>query len=81
MDEPWLTVWPAHHLGIAVEPDHPSIACDYSMLGMPKEGAAALTKSINNGFGHWKWIENDTTLDNLRSEPGFQELLARRPPQ
>jgi len=67
----------------AMEPDDPSvlynIACDYSMLDMPKEGVAALTKSINNGFGHWKWIENDTTLNNLRDEPGFAELLARKP--
>ena len=67
----------------AMEPDDPSvlynIACDYSMLGMPKEGVAALTKSINNGFGHWKWIEHDTTLDNLRNEPGFVELLTRKP--
>ncbi|HUQ47074.1 MAG TPA: protein kinase [Gemmatimonadaceae bacterium] len=67
----------------AMEPDDPSvlynIACDYAMLGMAKEGLAALTKSINNGFGHWKWIENDSTLDAIRDEPGFQELLKRRP--
>jgi TolB-like protein/Flp pilus assembly protein TadD len=67
----------------AMEPDDPSvlynIACDYSMLEMPKEGVAALTKSINNGFGHWKWIEHDTTLNNLRNEPGFIELLSRKP--
>jgi serine/threonine protein kinase/Flp pilus assembly protein TadD len=67
----------------AMEPDDPSvlynIACDYSMLEMPKEGVAALTKSISNGFGHWKWIEHDTTLNNLRNEPGFVELLARKP--
>jgi hypothetical protein len=49
------------------------------MLEMRKEGVAALTKSINHGFGHWKWIENDATLDNLRNEPGFLELLERRP--
>jgi hypothetical protein len=49
------------------------------MLGMPKEGIAALTKAVKNGFGHWKWIENDTTLDNLRGEPGFAEMLAKRP--
>ncbi len=67
----------------AMEPDDPSvlynIACDYAMLEMPGEGVKALTKAINNGFGHWKWIEHDSTLDNLRSEPGFIELLTRRP--
>ena len=67
----------------AMEPDDPSvlynIACDYSMLGMRSEGIAALTKAVKNGFGHWKWIENDTTLDNLREEPGFAAMLAQRP--
>ncbi len=66
----------------AMEPDDPSvlynIACVYAMLGMKNEGVAALTKAIDNGFGHWKWIEHDTTLDNLRAEPGFVALLKRR---
>ena len=43
------------------------------------EGVTALTKAIDNGFGHWKWIEHDSTLDALRQEPGFLELLKRRP--
>ncbi len=67
----------------AMEPDDPSVlynvACDYAMLGMPAEGVAMLTKAIDNGFGHWKWIEHDTTLDRLRSEPGFIALLERKP--
>ncbi len=49
------------------------------MLGMKDEGVAALTKAIDNGFGHWKWIEHDSTLDGLRDEPGFAALLARKP--
>jgi TolB-like protein/Flp pilus assembly protein TadD len=67
----------------AMEPDDPSvlynIACDYAMLEMPAEGVRALTKAIDHGFGHWKWIEHDTTLNNLRDEPGFAELLKRKP--
>lgn len=66
----------------AMEPDDPSVlynvACDYAMLGMVDEGVKALTKSIDNGFGHWSWIDHDTTLDNLRAEPGFQALLERK---
>ncbi len=66
-----------------MDPDDPSVlynvACDYAMLDMKDEGLRALTKAIDNGFGHWKWIEHDSTLDNLRSEPRFLELLARKP--
>jgi len=67
----------------SMDPDDPSvlynIACDYAMLDMPAEGIRALTRAVDNGFGHWKWIEHDSTLDKLRSEPGFATLLARRP--
>jgi serine/threonine protein kinase/Flp pilus assembly protein TadD len=66
-----------------MDPDDPSVlynvACDYALLEMKEEGVRALTRAIDNGFGHWKWIEHDSTLDNLRSEPGFAELLARKP--
>ncbi len=65
-----------------MEPDDPSVlynvACVYAMEKMPAEGIAALTKAIDHGFGHWKWIEHDSTLDPLRSEPGFDLLLSRK---
>ena len=66
-----------------MEPDDPSVmynvACDYALLEMKGEALGALTKAIDNGFGHWKWIEHDTTLDSLRNEPEFAALLARKP--
>ena len=66
-----------------MDPDDPSVlynvACDYAMLEMKDEGVRALIKAIDNGFGHWSWIEHDSTLDNLRSEPAFIALLARKP--
>ncbi|MEO8194664.1 MAG: protein kinase [Gemmatimonadales bacterium] len=69
----------------AMEPDDPSVlynvACVYAILDMPVEGINALTKAIENGFGHWKWIEHDSTLDRLRSEPGFAQLLSHKPAQ
>ena len=43
------------------------------------EAPGALTKAIDNGFGHWKWIEHDWTLDSLRDEPESVDLLARKP--
>ena len=66
-----------------MEPDDPSVlynvACVYAMEKMNAEGIEALTRAIDNGFGHWKWIEHDSTLDPLRAEPEFVALLARKP--
>jgi serine/threonine protein kinase/Tfp pilus assembly protein PilF len=69
----------------SMEPDDPSVlynvACNYALLQMPAEGVAALTRAIDHGFGHWKWIEHDSTLDNLRDQPAFKALLDRKPPE
>ena len=43
------------------------------------EAITALTKALDNGFGHWKWIEHDADLDSLRANQDFIELLSRKP--
>jgi serine/threonine protein kinase/Tfp pilus assembly protein PilF len=66
-----------------MEPDDPSVlynvACNYAQLSLPNEAIEALSKAIDNGFGHWQWIEHDTDLDPLRGEAAFAELLSRKP--
>jgi serine/threonine protein kinase/Flp pilus assembly protein TadD len=66
-----------------MEPDDPSVlynvACNYAQLSLPREAIEALSRAIDNGFGHWQWIEHDTDLDSLRAEPEFLELLSRKP--
>ena len=66
-----------------MEPDDPSVlynvACNYAQLSLPNEAIEALSKAIDNGFGHWQWIEHDTDLDSLRGEPAFADLLSRKP--
>jgi adenylate cyclase len=69
---------------LSMEPDDPSvlynIACNFAMEGQVPEAITTLSKALDRGFGHWKWLEHDSSLDPLRSEPGFQQLLARKPP-
>ena len=68
---------------LAMDPDDPSvlynIACNFAGEGLPDESIKALNKALDNGFGHWKWIDHDTSLDSVRSLPAFAALLSRRP--
>ncbi len=66
-----------------MEPDDPSVlynvACVFAQLSLPDKAIEALSKAIDNGFGHWQWIEHDTDLDSLRREPDFIALLSKKP--
>jgi adenylate cyclase len=68
---------------LAMDPDDPSvlynIACAFAMENQKAEALDALTKALDEGFGHWKWIEHDADLDSLRDDPAFAALLARKP--
>jgi hypothetical protein len=66
-----------------MDPDDPSvlynIACAFALEDQKREAISTLKKAIENGFGHWSWIEHDSDLDSLRQEPDFIELLERKP--
>ena len=68
---------------LEMEADDPSvlynIACVFAREELKAEAIAALEKAVDHGFGHWRWIENDTDLDSIRDEPEFAKLLARKP--
>ena len=68
---------------LAMDPDDPSvlynIACAFAVEGQKQEAISTLKKAIDNGFGHWSWIEHDTDLDSLRAEPDFLAMLATKP--
>jgi serine/threonine protein kinase/Flp pilus assembly protein TadD len=68
---------------LAMDPDDPSvlynIACAFAVEGQKGEAISTLKKAIDNGFGHWSWIEHDTDLDSLRRDPEFISLLATKP--
>jgi serine/threonine protein kinase/Flp pilus assembly protein TadD len=68
---------------LRMEPEDPSvlynIACVFARENMSDEAVATLAKAIDNGFGHWQWIEHDADFASIRENPGFIALLARKP--
>ena len=54
-----------------------NVACVYALAGQVDDGIKCLEKAIQNGFGHREWIENDSDLDALRSDPRFEALKKR----
>ncbi len=67
---------------VAMEPDDSAVlynvACVYALLGLADSAIDCLERSVNNGFGHWEWIEHDSDLDPLREHPRFLVLLQRK---
>ncbi len=65
----------------AIDPEDPgvlyNVACIYSLAGKIDEGISCLEKAAQGGFGHREWIEHDSDLDNLRSDPRFEALKKR----
>ena len=63
----------------AIDPEDPgvlyNVACSYAQLGERDDAMACLQQAIQNGFGHREWLENDSDLDSLRSDPRFQALM------
>jgi tetratricopeptide (TPR) repeat protein len=54
-----------------------NVACAYAIAGLTHEALECLEKAIQNGFGHRQWIEHDSDLDSLRSDPRFEALKKR----
>ena len=54
-----------------------NVACVQALCGKRDRALELLEKAIQNGFGHREWLENDSDLEALRSEPRFQALLKK----
>lgn len=54
-----------------------NVACTYALLGESERALKLLEKAINLGWGDRAWLETDSDLDSLRSNPRFQSLLDR----
>jgi hypothetical protein len=44
---------------------------------MVDDAMVCIEKSVQNGFGHKEWLENDSDLDPLRANPRFTALLKK----
>lgn len=52
-------------------------ACAYAMMGEKDRAFELLSEAIDHGFGYRAWLANDNTLENLREDPRFKQLLNR----
>jgi len=66
---------------LKIEPNDPGVlynlACTYSGLGKVDEAITMLEASFDNGFVNKSWLVNDSSLDPIRSDPRYQELLKK----
>jgi hypothetical protein len=50
-------------------------ACLYSRLKETKKAVELLRNAVANGYGNFEWIKRDPDFENIRSEPGYVELM------
>ena len=66
---------------IAADPDDPmllyNVGCNYAQLGQVDEALSALEQAVDRGYGDKPWMEHDSDLDPLRSNPRYEKLLER----
>ncbi len=65
---------------MAVDPEDPmllyNVACVYAQLDKIDESLAALERAVEKGWGDKNWIEHDSDLIPLRSNPRFQAIVS-----
>jgi serine/threonine protein kinase/Flp pilus assembly protein TadD len=64
-----------------IDPEDPqllyNVACVYAIEGRKEDALRCLEEAIDKGYGHREWIEHDSDLNSLRSDPRFRALLER----
>ena len=55
-----------------------NVACCYSLQGKAEEAIDCLEKAMVHAHWYKRWMQHDPDLNNLRSHPRFQALLARQ---
>lgn len=52
-------------------------ACTFALAGRSDRAFGGLDMAVQSGFGHKEWLETDSALDSLRSDPRFDSLLKK----
>jgi tetratricopeptide (TPR) repeat protein len=52
-----------------------NIGCAYALMNQPRDAVRWLRTTADNGFPCYPAFQNDATLGNIRSDPGFQKFL------
>jgi serine/threonine protein kinase/tetratricopeptide (TPR) repeat protein len=64
---------------MTVDPDDPmmlyNVACAFSVLGKHAECLDALEQAVSNGWSDKDWLEHDSDLDGIRTEPKYLALI------
>ena len=64
---------------MAVDPEDPmllyNVACTYGVLGKIDECLDALEQAVSKGWGDRDWLQHDSDLDSIRSEPRYLALM------
>ncbi|MFO7899549.1 MAG: PDZ domain-containing protein [Planctomycetota bacterium] len=53
-------------------------ACAYSLLKEEEKALEFLRKSLEAGYVNFAHVKQDTDLDNIRDEPGYQALIEKK---
>ncbi len=66
---------------LSIDPEDPcvlyNIACIYALAGKVEEAINYFERSLETGYAHKEWIENDSYLDSIRSHSRFKARLKR----
>jgi tetratricopeptide (TPR) repeat protein len=66
---------------LSIDPEDPivlyNIACVYSLAGRVEDAINYFERSLETGYAHREWAENDSYLDSIRSHHRFKALLKR----
>lgn len=50
-------------------------ACLYARLDEKQRAVELIRDAVNNGYENYEWIKRDPDFENIRSEPGYIELM------
>jgi adenylate cyclase len=54
-----------------------NVACFFAKKGDNDRAIELLERAVTNGWGDRAWLETDSDLDSLRTDPRFKSLLDR----